>query len=213
MFAMHSRDGEFVLEHARTENQDVLDSYLARGRGAFVVATHSGNWDMAGAWLGVTYGNVVTVAEKLEPIELFHMFVKARQQFNVKIYPHTSSDSTIDSLTRELLENKIVGLVADRTLSPRGVPVTFFGYPCKLPVGPFALSQATNVDIIPGAIWFDGTKTRMKLLNPVTSTAKTAEQVMQEVAQSFETIISAHPENWHMFQQVWPDHPKRWGGR
>lgn len=213
MFAMHSHDSEFVLQHAYTENQDVLDRYLAAGRGTLIVATHSGNWDMAGAWLGITYGNVVTVAEKLEPIELFDMFVKARHQFNVKIYPHVSSDSTVDSLSSELLENRIVGLVADRTLSSRGVQVTLFGHLCKLPVGPFALSQSTNIDIIPGAIWFDGNKTRMKLLNPIVTMDKTAEQVMQEVADSFETIISAHPENWHMFQQVWPDHPKKWGGR
>lgn len=213
MFAMHSRDTTFVLEHSHTENKEILDEVLARGNGALIVATHSGNWDMAGAWLGLTYGNIVTVAEKLEPHELFEMFVEARQKFNVKIYPHVSSDSTVDMLSQELTDNKIVGLVADRTFSPRGIPVTLFGHQCKLPIGPFAIAQANNVEIIPGAIWFDGTETRMKLFTPISSTSKSAEDVMQEVADVFERIISLHPENWHMFQQVWPDHPKKWGGR
>lgn len=213
MFAMHSRDTNYVLAHSETENREVLDAALARGRGALVIATHSGNWDMAGAWLGLTYGNIVTVAEKLEPHELFEMFVEARQKFNVTIYPHVSSDSTVDSLSHELSNNKIVGLVADRTFSPRGIPVTLFGYPCKLPIGPYVISQANEVEIIPGAIWFDANETRMKLFAPISSSSKTAESVMQEVAHVFESIISRHPENWHMFQQVWPDHPKKWGGR
>jgi lauroyl/myristoyl acyltransferase len=213
MFAMHSRDTNYVLAHSETENKEILDAALAKGRGALVVSTHSGNWDMAGAWLGLTYGNVVTVAEKLEPYELFEMFVDARKKFNVTIYPHISSDSTVDSLSHELSNNNIVGLVVDRTLSPRGIPVKLFGNPCKLPVGPYAISQANNVDIIPGAIWFDGTETRMKLFNPISSASKSAEMVMQEVADVFESMISLHPENWHMFQQVWPDHPRKWGGR
>ena len=213
MFAMHSRDTNYVLAHSETENKEILDATLAKGRGALVVSTHSGNWDMAGAWLGLTYGNVVTVAEKLEPYELFEMFVDARKKFNVTIYPHISSDSTVDSLSHELSNNNIVGLVVDRTLSPRGIPVKLFGNPCKLPVGPYAISQANNVDIIPGAIWFDGTETRMKLFNPISSASKSAEMVMQEVADVFESMISLHPENWHMFQQVWPDHPRTWGGR
>ncbi len=213
LFAMNSRDKNYVLKHASTENRNVLDRYLGQGKGALIVATHSGNWDMAGAWLGISYENVVTVAEKLEPVELFDMFVDARKQFNLRIYPHTSSESTVELLSVELAKNNVVGLVADRTLSLRGISVTMFGFPCRLPVGPYAISQTSGVDIIPGAVWFEGDMTKMKLLAPITSATKSAEAVMQEVADAFEEIISAHPENWHMFQQVWPDHPKKWGGR
>ena len=213
LFAMQTKDESYVLQNALTENREVLDVALLSKRGALIVATHSGNWDLAGAWLGVTYKNVVTVAERLEPIELFDMFVNARKRFNLKIYPHTSNDSIIEILQNELSQNNIVGLVADRTLSKRGIPVKLFGYECKLPAGPYAIAQLNDLDIIPGAIWFDGKKTRMLLFTPIESSGKSAEDVMQEVACAFEEIISLHPENWHMFQQVWPDHPKKWGGR
>ena len=213
LFAMQEKDEKYVLNQALTENKEVLDVALSRKKGALIVATHSGNWDLAGAWLGITYKNVVTVAEKLEPRELFDLFIKARKRFNLTIYPHTSKESIIETLQNELSQNSIVGLVADRTLSSRGVPVTLFGYACKLPAGPYAIAQLHSLEIIPGAIWFEGVKTRMKLFPPIATFGKSAEEVMQEVADVFQEMISLHPENWHMFQQVWPDHPKKWGGR
>ena len=37
-------------------------------------------------------------------------------------------------------------------------------------------------------------------------------EAYEALARAFETILSAHPEAWHMLQEVWLDHPKTWGG-
>ncbi|MEN9922494.1 MAG: hypothetical protein RIS09_8 [Actinomycetota bacterium] len=213
MFAMNHRDANFVFTQSNTYNKELIESHLATGEGCFIVATHSGNWDVAGAWLGLTFGNILTVAEKLEPEVLFKMFVQARERFNLSILAHSAGDSTIDILSEALGQNKIVAIVADRTLSSRGIDVKMFGYQCKLPAGPYAIAKRAGVAVIPGAIWFEGEKTLMEVFEPISVANKSAEEFSQELAEAFENIIAQHPENWHMFQQVWPDHPKKWGGR
>ena len=48
-------------------------------RGFIVIALpHMGNWDMAGAWACIELARVLTVAERLEPPDLFEQFVAFR---------------------------------------------------------------------------------------------------------------------------------------
>ena len=47
-------------------------------------------------------------------------------------------------------------LLADRDLTPSGVPVTFFGARATMPAGPAALALRTGAALIPTTLWYSG---------------------------------------------------------
>jgi KDO2-lipid IV(A) lauroyltransferase len=118
-------------EHLRAsfdliEGLEDLDAAVASGKGAIMVSSHSGNWDLAGAWACDRYGGIATVAERLKPEGLYDKFVDYRESLGMEVLPH-GEDATFRQLLRRLKEGTLVCLVADRDLSGSGIPVDFFG--------------------------------------------------------------------------------------
>ncbi|MDR2381828.1 MAG: hypothetical protein LBE08_11790 [Bifidobacteriaceae bacterium] len=58
------------------------------GNGKLVAAlAHMGNWDLAGAWASRHLAPVVTVAERLQPDEVFQDFLALREALGMRIIP------------------------------------------------------------------------------------------------------------------------------
>ena len=64
-----------------------LEKTLGQGKGLILTLPHSGNWDMAGTWLAENYGGFTTVAERLEPEEMFRAFLDYRESLGMVIHP------------------------------------------------------------------------------------------------------------------------------
>ncbi len=78
---VHARAGagREIFFHIKLAEGFANGSVQGVGRGAILALPHMGNWDQAGAWLvghGVPF---TTVAERLEPAELFDRFVSFRE--------------------------------------------------------------------------------------------------------------------------------------
>ena len=159
-----------------------------------MVSSHSGNWDLAGAWACDRYGGIATVAERLKPAGLYDKFVDYRESLGMEVLPH-GEDATFRQLLRRLKEGKLVCLVADRDLSGSGVPVDFFGETASMPAGPAMLSLMTGAPIMPVELWHvkGGLKARVRAALPLT----------QSMADAFADAITAHPADWHMMQRLW----------
>ena len=136
------------------EGREHLDAALATGRGAVVALTHSGNWDVVGAWAVRRYGGFTTVAERLRPESLFQRFVAYRESLGFEILPMTGGEAPVRGLLRRLRAGGIVCLVADRDLSAQGVDVTLFGARATMPPGPAALAASTGAALLPLGLWF-----------------------------------------------------------
>jgi KDO2-lipid IV(A) lauroyltransferase len=191
--------------------QDHLDAALAAGRGAVFALPHSGNWDMAGAWLAQTYGTFTTVAERLEPESLYRRFIAFREGLGFEVLPHSAGKDTglrapFEVLCERLRDNKVVCLMAERDLTRTGVEVEFFGEPTRMPAGPAKLAIATGAALLPAHCWFEdhevaGWAVSMHPALDCTSGDVTA--VTQALADNFAKNIAAHPEDWHMMQPQW----------
>jgi phosphatidylinositol dimannoside acyltransferase len=187
-----------------------LDAALATGRGAVVALTHSGNWDMVGAWAVGRYGGFTTVAERLKPESLYERFVHYRESLGFEILPMTGGEPPVRRLLRSLHAGRIVCLVADRDLSSRGVEVDFFGATATMPPGPAALSAATGAALLPLGSWFtdgpEGEGWGFRLHPPVAVEDRAAvPAATQAVADAFAHDIAEHPADWHMLQRIWRD--------
>ena len=197
--------------------QNLIDN-LAAGPGIVIAVSHMGNWDHAGAWVNLVHSPVTSVAERLKPERLFEKFLAYRRSLGLRIYP-LGEPNLIDTLCEELrTEKRIVGLLADRDLTARGIPVSFFGEPTRMPAGPANLSLRTKSPLVAASLWYDGPKSFARIYPLIAipegaptgdnarnepGYAKAIQTMTQQVANHLESGIREHPTDWHMLQKLW----------
>lgn len=190
-----------------------VDATLARGKGLILTLPHSGNWDMAGMWFVQRYGGFTTVAERLKPEVLFDAFVSYRQTLGFNVLAATGEKVPPYQQMKDVLSrNGVVCLMGERDMTPRGVPVKFFGEETTFPAGPAKLAMETGAGLHVAHSWFMGTDRdpRWGLLGTPEVEVTTVEETTQRVADLFAENIAAHPEDWHALQPMWPvDRRKR----
>jgi KDO2-lipid IV(A) lauroyltransferase len=191
-----------IVGRVRTVNEKLLRDAYAAGRGVVCALPHLANYDHAGAWAGRTGMPVWTVAERLRPESLFDRFIAYRKTLGMEVLPLTGSDEGVFGVLAERLRaGGFVCLVADRDLSERGVPVTFFGRPSRMPAGPAALSLRTGAPLIPATLHYDGQDLVITFHDAVDSDGGAA-AMTQRCADAFAKGIAAHPADWHMLQRI-----------
>ena len=192
--------------HATGEEN--LQGNLAAGRGVIIALPHTGNYELAGAWIiGRGVGKFTTVAERLKPESLFRRFLEFREGLGMEVLPASGGDSRFGVLAQRLRAGGLVCLVSDRDVTGRGIEVEFFGEKARMMAGPAALAVQTGAALLPTTLWFDGAGWRARIYNevPVPETGTRREKVAamtQAVARDYEDGIRAHPQDWHMLQKV-----------
>jgi lauroyl/myristoyl acyltransferase len=199
------------INRLEVHNEHILRDALAAGRGAVGALPHMGNWDHAGAWC-TTHGiPVTTVAERLKPEAVFQQFLDFRQGLGMTIFPLTGGDTDVFAgLASHVRANDFVPLLADRDLTERGIPVSFFGEKATMPAGPAALALRTGAPLIPVTTWYEGRAPHhtlsLRFDAPVPvgeGTGRTKVGAMtQHLADVFAQQIREHPTDWHMLQKL-----------
>ena len=214
-FRLPDWDERRVVDSVRVENSALLFDTLAAGRGVIAALPHMGNWDHAGAWATYVGAPVTTVAERLEPEELYERFVAYRESLGMEILPLTGGDKDVfRTLLHRARQARLVPLLADRDLTAGGTHVDFFGATASMPSGPAVLAVASRGALVPVTTHYEGTEPRHRLVitfhdevvAPAAGSSRDkAAAMMQQVADVFGKAIAEHPEDWHMLQRVWVD--------
>ena len=190
------------------EGWEHVEAALAGGRGSLMVTPHMGNWDLGGAFMATAGYRPVTVVEALEPPELFEWFCANRRRLGMEVVPVGERAGSV--LLRALQDGRIAGLLSDRDLSGTGVEVDFFGERTTLPAGPATLALRAGVDIIPGAMLFDGPHGYRLIFRPPIPVRRDGRlrediaRITQALAGELETLVRRAPEQWHLLQPNWP---------
>jgi phosphatidylinositol dimannoside acyltransferase len=193
------------------EEQSAL-AHIRAGRGVIFALPHTGNVDLAAAWIMTRgFGQISVIAERLKPESVFRQFVAYRESLGMEVVPHTGGPSPFGVMAQRLRQGRLVCIVADRDLSAGGVEVELFGEKARIGAGPAALAVRTGAALMPVTLWFtpDGWRGRIYPEIPVPSDGTRPEKVAamsQQLAAVWQQGISEHPEDWHMLQKVFvPD--------
>ena len=211
-FRMPSWDADEVLARISVEGEESLRAELALGVGVVLALPHMGNWDHAGAWVAGAGMPFTTVAERLNPPELYDAFVAYRQGLGMEVLPldKNSGAEVLATLARRLRDGKMIALVADRDLTEGGLEVEFFGHAARMPGGPAALSVSTGAGLVPVTSWYSKGHMHLRIHPKIHqpthgSRADRIASMTQSLAGVFEAAIRAHPADWHMLQRLWAD--------
>ncbi|MCH9816081.1 MAG: phosphatidylinositol mannoside acyltransferase, partial [Actinomycetia bacterium] len=118
-----------------------------------IVVPHSGNYDAGAAFLAAHYGSITTIAERLKPEKLFDKFVDFRASNGVEVIA-AGDPSAMTLLEERVRDQKLVGIVGERDLSRRGIPVDFFGTEARMPAGPAVLARRTGAPLHAASFWY-----------------------------------------------------------
>jgi phosphatidylinositol dimannoside acyltransferase len=197
-----------VEQRTFVEGLEHLSDGIALGKGVIMALPHVGSWEYGGAFLATQDLPMTAVAERIEPPELFEYFVEQRAAMGLTIIPlDGSSGSAIMSTLRG---GGLVGLLSDRDLAGNGVPVEFFGESTTMPGGPATLALRTGARLVTGAVYSGpGLDHRAYVEPPIDTTRRGSlredvRRLTQEIATRFEGLIRRAPEQWHVFQPLWP---------
>ena len=210
-FRLPNLTPEEIRHRVRVEGDGAVRETLAAGRPVLAFLGHMGNWDLAGAWGEVALGHVVTVAERLEPEEVFEEFLEFRESLGMRIIPLTGGADVFAELRAAMTEPVIVPLLADRDLTPSGNPVTFLGQEASVALGPAALAGAplhpVSIHYEPASDIPSGWRTVIRFLDAVPdprqgTTRERVTAMTQACVDGLSAAIEDHLEDWHMMQRV-----------
>lgn len=194
-------------ERFELRGRDIWDEFVVGRTGGIIVLPHVGCWEAGAAWTAANGYPLTTVAEVLEPPELFSWFAEMRRRVDLTVLPVGSK--TVPHLLASLAAGTLVALLADRDITGDGVEVEFFGQKTRIPGGPALLALRSGVPLVPCAIFVrPGGRYQVELLAPLDTERRgrlrdDLERVCQEVAYAFEGLIRKAPEQWHVFQPHW----------
>jgi len=196
-----------VEERTFVRGLDYLVDGMAAGNGVIMALPHVGSWEYGGAFLATQDLPMTSVAERLEPPELFDFFVEQRAAMGLTIVPLDAHSGS--SLMSTLRRGGLVGLLSDRDVAGNGVEVDFFGERTTMPPGPATLALRTGAVLVTGAVYSGPGSDHRAIVEPPLDTSRQGSlradvsRLTQEIATRFEGLIRRAPEQWHVFQPLW----------
>ena len=222
-FALASLSREQVDARVRVVGLENVLPVIENDDAVVLALGHLGNWDLAGAYCARHIAPVTTVAERLEPEELFEEFVAFRESIGLRIFPLTGSGDVFRGLVRAARGGAgLIPLLADRDLTSTGVEAELFGLRARFAAGPAALAVSTGAPLITTVIYYErltGARRRAAgspwgiviQFNPsisVPAGVPRGDQVRvmtQAWVDQLGAGIRQHPQDWHMLQKVFVD--------
>jgi KDO2-lipid IV(A) lauroyltransferase len=179
----------------------------AAGRGVLLVTAHLGSVSLVGQMVAVGGYSANVVVEALQP-ELLDLLHGLRARHGITPLP--AGPGLLRAIVAALGRNEVVGLLSDRDVLGNGVDVTFFGAPTRLPGGAAGLGLRTGAAVLPAFTarqpdgrylgWFEPPVALVQTGNVRADLLTNTERITRLV----EAAIRRYPEQWTVFQRVWP---------
>ncbi|WP_083941876.1 phosphatidylinositol mannoside acyltransferase [Sanguibacter suarezii] len=174
----------FVLRHAsaaqiqarvRLVDYAHCSQFTTAGISPVLALTHQGNWDLAGVYASSHIAPVLTVAERLEPPEVYQEFLAFRQALGMEILtagdpgvfrqlmraargpsPEARAAAAVNDSDSDATGGaRVICLLADRDLSHNGIEVDYLGHRARVAAGPAALAVTCGAPLVPAGIYYE----------------------------------------------------------
>jgi len=190
------------------ETPDTVQMAFAGGQPVIFVGLHFGAIELPALFLAARVGGAVAPMETVGDAALQEWFVRTRGAAGVRIVGLREARR---ELLNALREGTSVGLVGDRDLTGGGLPVTLFGAPATLPLGPAMLAVESGAPLFVTGVRRTVIGRYVGRLDAVAVPAEGSRRervtaAMAGLASAFERIVAAAPEQWWaVFFPIWPD--------
>ena len=218
-FTLPGRTEAQIDARVRPVNAEGVAAEVGPDRSVVLALGHQGNWDLAGAWATRHLAPVTTVAERLEPPEVYDAFVGLRTGIGLHILPLDDGHDVFRALVRiAKAGGALMPLLADRDLTSRGVEVDLCGHRARVAAGPAALAVATGSSLFATILHHErltGARRRVARtrwgvsmefvpveIPPGTPRTDRVRALTQAWVDVLGADIAEHPEHWHMLQRV-----------
>lgn len=186
--------------------EEHIEEALQAGKGAIFVSGHFGLWDLGGAMLAQRFPVLIPVDE-LQNGAMNWIACRVRERLGIDTVP---AEMGLRAMLRQLQANRVVGMLFDRPMAGRGVPVTFFGSRAHLPSGPAALALRTGAPLVMCQCQrLKDNGLAVTVYPPIYAVPsdddkQDIESTMQQLTDQLEEVIRSCPEQWYMFRAMWP---------
>lgn len=184
-----------------------LDGAMTEGRGVIIATAHLGAFDFVAQILAVRGYDVTALTTRTVP-EFIHAAVDYLRGSRGLTLEHATPGG-VRRVVRALERGGLVGMVADRDFFQSGVPCSFFGHETTLPPGPIRIARQTGAPVVPAFAPRAGDGYDLIFEEPF-SVPRTEDaeadvrQGLERLIAAFERAIGRSPDQWVMFQRVWP---------
>jgi KDO2-lipid IV(A) lauroyltransferase len=205
-------DSREIVERVRlvSGRWSYLDDAFAAGKGVVIVTGHLGAFDFVGQALHHRGYKLTSVTGRTTSRFLFDGVTFLRRSHDMRLVE--ASPSGIRQVIRALRRGEGAVFLTDRDFFLNGKPVRFFGRETTLSPGAVRIARDTGAAIVP----VFGVRTRQGhglVLEPPFHVEKTGDLDadvalgLARIVSTLERVIGANPDQWVIFQQVWPEAP------
>ncbi len=195
---------EKLVKFSGTDN---INAVLRNGNGAIGVTAHLGNWELGGMVLSYLGFPVNAIALSHHNTRLNRLFVNQRALSGMNVIPVGQAAS---KSLRALKKNQLVLILGDRDVTERGIEVTFFGAPARLPRGPATLAVRTDAGVFFGYFIRQSThKYRAVFRSPLPvdkglDRESRERAIILKLVKEMEECIAANLDQWYTYELIWP---------
>jgi lauroyl/myristoyl acyltransferase len=204
-----------------TMNRDNLDQFVAEvigwehvtavmqaKVGGILVAPHMGSWELAGAYQGLRGVPVSVVALTHADPRVNEIFLSTRRRAGIESVP---VEGALQRLREALARGRITAILADRDVSGHGPMLPFFGQLLRVPAGHAVLGLRTGAWLLPCCVFRrpDG-RVAIEFRPPIVPdrSRDTTASLTLRCLKILEEFISARPEQWACFYDLWNPPPE-----
>jgi KDO2-lipid IV(A) lauroyltransferase len=199
---------QFLKEVAfDAESRARLDAAIAEGKGCILITAHLGAFDFIGHYLHACGYKLLIMTGRTTSRLVFDGVTYLRQSNGLPLVEANASG--VRKALQAVHQGHCAVLVTDRDFFNTGIGVTFFGKRTTLPPGAVRIARDTGAVIVPvyGERVDHGHKISIHEPFTVEKTSDLQADLaagMEKVIDSLERAIARIPDQWVMFQAVWP---------
>jgi len=191
----------------KVERIEYLQQCRDMQRGIIGLTAHVGNWEL-GASVLTMHGCLVNAVVRGQPsARLDALFQSQRIRHGVRA---CSMDAGAAFVSACLKRHELVVLLADLDFSRGGRLVPFFGKPAPLPWGAAVLAKRSGAPILPAFVLRQADDTFCFRFYPplLPSRSQSVEDIQSRIGAVLEAVIGDHPDQWFVFEPLWPQPPR-----
>ena len=199
----------------RPEEQEVIRTAWARGRGVLFITLHLGNWEHGGLLLA-DMGIKLTVLTRPEPEDgLTDLRTASRARWGIETLIVGRDQFAFVEVIKRLQDGAALAISIDRPPERNSVLVELFGQPFRASMAAAELARASGCALIGVTIVRGREGYAVRVLpefvydRRALGSHEARRELTRQIMRAFEPEIREHLDQWYHFVPIWPDTPQR----